>query len=244
MHDIFIGGGNHHVANHIVQFCELHLVRGFDGAIVTDFDKALEVLTIRLRLWCRKHGAKFPPHRLTRNCLNRKYKTHYPELATTWKAAHCKLLIKWVGAVAKKVYLPAVPDGNLLKANALSLAKFVDTLDCAGPWLSDDEVVKAQGAGKLWLQSYKTLALHALAANQRLWYIIPKHHYIYHHILDLTNKLNPRCLMTWLDEDFMGKISRLARRCSRRTVSLRVLQRYLLFISNRWKVRRREGRFS
>jgi hypothetical protein len=162
MHDLFIGAGLHHCASHIVKMCELGLVQDVDGNNITDVDDALEILTIRLRNWCKANLVRYPPHRLTRSALNRKTKTTFPELSTTWKAAHVKVLIKWLASDAPNIYTAETPDVDLLITNAWSLAHFVDILDKAGCWLTSDEVTQAQEAGKLWLQSYKSLALRAM----------------------------------------------------------------------------------
>ena len=86
-HDLYIGAGLHHVSNHCVLLAELGLVRDDAGASVTNVDLALAWLTIKMRRWCKANGIKYPPGKFTRAGMNRKYKTTYPELSTSWKAA-------------------------------------------------------------------------------------------------------------------------------------------------------------
>ena len=61
MHDLFIGAGNHHVANHMVVLAEHGCVRDDENRVVWDFDNALNVLMLRLRRWCHAHKCRHPP---------------------------------------------------------------------------------------------------------------------------------------------------------------------------------------
>ena len=61
----------------------------------------------------------------------------------------------------------------------------------------------------------------------------PKHHYMLHMALDTASfRLNPKMGHNFQEEAFLGSIKYVARACHGRTMSLRVLQRYLLGMSN------------
>jgi hypothetical protein len=78
--------------------------------------------------------------------------------------------------------------------------------------------------------SRQRLAELADDANIALWKVLPKHHYLMHVFLKVTTeRVNPRKVTNFMDEDFLGKISRLGKSVSAKTASLRILQRYLLY---------------
>ena len=91
--------------------------------------------------------------------------------------------------------------------------------------------------------TWQQLAAGADAKNEALWLVLPKHHYVCHVVDDLSNRLNPRLFANFLDEDFLGKIKKLGRKTNSKTASLRILQRYLVYVSHRWKRRQESGGF-
>lgn len=61
----------------------------------------------------------------------------------------------------------------------------------------------------------------------------PKHHYMLHLALDTASfRMNPKMFHNCSEEAFLGSIKYIARFCHGRTMSQRVLQRYLLGMSN------------
>ena len=62
-----------------------------------------------------------------------------------------------------------------------------------------------------------------------------------HHAGYVKRGWNPRMNHTFMDEDYMGKLSRMGRICHKKTVTTRLLQRYLLFVAQRWLLRRERG---
>ena len=133
---------------------------------------------------------------------------------------------------------------NLRAVAFWGMATFIATLDAASRWLEQTEIELAQRAGNLCINAYLTLANMALESGQCLYVIRPKVHYMVHHVDDLSNSWNPRFWMTFQDEDMMGKLARLGRKCHRVTMPLRFLQRYALFMARRWARREKQQRFS
>eukprot|EP00959_Pyramimonas_sp_CCMP1952_P262444 5487428-Pyramimonas_sp.AAC.1 len=84
----------------------------------------------------------------------------------------------------------------------------------------------------------------ALKSGRCLWKIRPKFHCCTRTIDDLVTRLNPRKTHVFMDETFMGHISRLGRGCHPKRASLRILQRYGVFIAARWIKRQMLGRFT
>ena len=101
-------------------------------------------------------------------------------------------------------------------------------------WLAP---AKATEAGELcldFLKKYASLASTALASGRQLWILQPKHHSLHHIGLDLLQggsrgfTLNPLCVSTQQDEDYIGRPSRLARRVTaQQPVAHRVISRLM-----------------
>lgn len=67
------------------------------------------------------------------------------------------------------------------------------------------------------------------------WRFRPKHHYLEHVALNLARvKLNPRCTACFQDEAYLGTIRQIAIRCNSTNCILRVFQRLLLNLAQRW----------
>ena len=81
------------------------------------------------------------------------------------------------------------------------------------------------------LQLYKALSL---AADGKLWPILPKHHALTHIAFDCAGT-NPRRVHCYSDEDMVGKLKAIYTKCDARTAGSRGLQRYQLLQGIRWK---------
>lgn len=91
--------------------------------------------------------------------------------------------------------------------------------------------------GLKFLHGYAKLAKMAFDRGQKRFALIPKGHYLHHQVLDLLHQSErsrwcPNLLMygCQLQEDYVGRPSRISRRVSPKTVPLRVLQRSFLAI--------------
>ena len=119
------------------------------------------------------------------------------------------------------------------------LMVWIRTLDEADMFLTHEEAVRAQDAGRANLLCYQALAEDAAAANKSLWKLRPKMHYVAHTIEMLTETYeNPATLDLFSWEDFVGKVKRVAAKTHRATASLRVVQRWMLLLTTRWHRRR------
>ena len=91
--------------------------------------------------------------------------------------------------------------------------------------------------GLSFLRKYAELALLCHRQGMKRFPFIPKCHYLHHQILQLFHESRSsqwaRNLLLYgcqMQEDYVGRPSRLARRVSSRTQSLRVIQRIFLAI--------------
>lgn len=85
------------------------------------------------------------------------------------------------------------------------------------------------------LRHWQGLRQMSMNANVKRWRFRPKHHYIEHVALSLPRvRLNPRVTSCFQDESFLGAIRRVAIRCNANNVLLRLFQRVLLNLGQRW----------
>ena len=108
--------------------------------------------------------------------------------------------------------------------------------------MDEETIAKAAYGAKCFLTAYQKLANVALERHQFLFKVRPKSHFFVHLVKTMTrDHWNPRRMSCFLDEDYVGRIAKLTRSTSRVTCSLRVLQRYLLFLATRWEARVQRG---
>jgi len=122
----------------------------------------------------------------------------------------------------------------------------------SGAWLEPEQARQATNHGLRFLRRYNKMALESLERGQRLWILHPKVHALHHLIVHMQDAadpgpvLNMLCTSVQMDEDFIGRGSRLSRHvASGSTTSLRVVERYLQavdakFIESSYLVRAKE----
>ena len=98
---------------------------------------------------------------------------------------------------------------------------------------------------ELFLVSYQALAKDDEEKTRaQLWKIKPKSLYLAHIASSVrSTRLNPRYTACSCDEDYLGKLKKIATKTHARTCMLRTLQRVVLGWCLRWERRRRGGRF-
>ena len=109
-------------------------------------------------------------------------------------------------------------------------------------WLSSDVANRAGQLGKYFLRAYVRLGEIAWAHKLPRWPLMPKHHLLYHTFHELTFNasvnewvLNPIVEATPMDEDFVGKVCRISRRCGTRGITKSCLRRYLIACHDEWQ---------
>jgi hypothetical protein len=90
-------------------------------------------------------------------------------------------------------------------------------------------------SGKTMLASYHWLAGHWLSRNALRWPLRPKMHAVHHILRDVqTDDRCPKRYGTIMDEDFLGKVVKVAAKCHRRTVAAGVMFRYIVNLTRHW----------
>lgn len=107
--------------------------------------------------------------------------------------------------------------------------KFFRMLRREGVLLEGDACTVARTAGHEMNVAYAALASATFEAGMQLYKYRPKYHLGVHVPLDIQWPLaiNPWCMATWCDEDFVGKISRTARSTHPLTQAIRTIEKCL-----------------
>ena len=160
----------------------------------------------------------------------------YPELSSKVKGWAVKSLSVWLAFKTQEV--ARTSDDAEMKALAVlcwSFAEFQRIWDQALDWLTESEANEQYAAGMLYIRTYLHLAQIAHDKGEFYFKIRPKLHYTEHLFEEvLVTRENPVCHHTFQDEDFMGKVKRIARVTHRKTMCKRSLQRYLIKLGVRY----------
>ena len=111
---------------------------------------------------------------------------------------------------------------------------FMRELYSADVWLPAEEGQRIGQMGSSFLLQYMQLATQSFKSERALFMYMPKTHVLHHVIHTLLHEtsscqfcLNPLCHAVQIDEDYIGKISRISRRVSPLQAITRTLQRSL-----------------
>ena len=154
--------------------------------------------------------------------------------ALSAKAAESKHLAPALLAVCKAALDSTNEVEQHIVCSLEHMCKLVNVLDQAGIFLTTLEFNSVKSSAEAFLDSYAWLHDWAEANGRNLFHTGPlKFHTFWHSILN-AHFLNPKCHWTFQDEDFVGRISKLAHSVShgvRSTkLSLKVAPKYRLLV--------------
>ena len=241
MHNDFLGTARDHLASLIFDMASEGLLG--PGPL----ESQLKRLSCQLHAWCWKHRVSISFKSFTKASLGRpnNEKTVFPEMASYFKASHLKIIARFLAEVARRRCTGSLRS-KVRVVCIWGLTEAHHIMDSCGVLLIRPEARRLRGAIYVWLRTYSYLHCRSQIEGTFLYYIRPKHHYCEHAAMDLHPEhrfsLNPRFTSCWVDESFLGKCMRIGKRTHASTCSLRLLQRYILYIALRWEKRRRCGR--
>ena len=126
----------------------------------------------------------------------------------------------------------------------VALDIFYETIMFEGPWLSEIGAQQAHDSLQAVGAHHQHLCNMSLEQGRKLFYLTEKAHYMQHVAIEcIATRSNPRLGWTYADEDFMGRIAKVASQCTRARGPLRVTgalflrYRHCLFL--RWGRRAR-----
>jgi len=173
--------------------------------------------------------------------LGRDTATSYPELSSKYKAVEVKTITFYVSHVCS-VKCNDSEDSRLRAVLMWSVCQYMHVLDQAGLILRRSEIQDAQEHLQTHLLASQKLCGRALSARRWLWRLRPKCHYQEHGRIALETGINPRYLANFAEEDLIGVMKRIGCKVNPATFSTRLLQRYLVYMTLRWRVRNETGK--
>ena len=151
-------------------------------------------------------------------------------MSQTFKCGHVRLFAYWLSHELSEMLRRSVVASEYREIRALaawSFVSYLQVLKYAGPVLTDEEQKLAYEHRHRFLLQYQVLAELNEAAGKRRYKIRPKSHHCCH-LVDMcrTSRLNTRYGENWLEEDLLGKWSRLMAACHSATNMTRAMQRF------------------
>ena len=127
-----------------------------------------------------------------------------------------------------------IAQDEVLQAQAYtmwSLNRSMEIFDCGGLLLSRNHAREASKMLQCHLQGFQYLAANhgvsALLFNMR-----PKTHYLWHTAMQVKAwGINPSVFHNFDEESWLGRCKRIAQQCHGKTMTTRVLQRYLICLA-------------
>ena len=195
-------------------------------------DLRFQQLSDKYLTWCSENGRTAHIQKLTKEHIGWQSTTTYPTAA--W---HKGDLTTSLMLFVQSRFEAERWDGMLgdVGEAAVAINRYITTMFESDAWLSAEQAATATGHGLRFLRRYNKMALESLGRGDRLWIMHPKIHALHHlliHMSDAADRggpvLNVLCTSVQMDEDFIGRGSRLSRHvASGSTTSLRVVERYL-----------------
>ena len=222
-HVVHLGFGRSWVAS-TVQLVLQHLP-------CSNLDEKWEYLTEDYLCWChdnkkQAHISKISPYLMS-------YGDHGGAMGNWHKGALTTNFLQWLVVLLGKV----APDPLLLRCRTATyrLNAMFSLLYRAGAFLTENEAAFASEQGLQFLRAYASLAESMyMESKQWLWPLYPKLHVFHHIMLEMhytgtrvKTCPNPMLFACQIDEDVVGKASRLSRKVNIRLVAQRALERYL-----------------
>ena len=191
-------------------------------------------------LWCRSESRSPGLRSFSMAFFNMKSLQSAPWVSC--KGSDAKILLEWLMFTLRlNIGSPVVPGhGNLLKIMLQVVENCLDVymVHSHALWLEVDCARRLYFGFMKILRGYALLGKLSLQLKIRAFIQKPKEHGLHHIAWALKQGLqtgaplipNPQMFATEINEDFMGRISRLSRRVGFKLCDLRVCERYFLKI--------------
>ena len=234
---------------HTIHFCAMHVVnlgilqwvncatllalleREFFGAKTVALAARLQVCTLRFRRWCSLHGIMQSQPFITIGMLHlgTAAKPTTPEL--TLKAYHGRVFLAFLSVCCEVALQRASDDAELQLITALtsSLASWHLKVESFGRYLAVEQAAELWRLSERVVRIYRELSARHIAMGSLCWPMKPKLH-AYQEINWFMQKSLYNCRFThcFRDEDCMGLVKHVARRCHRELLEFRTLCRLQL----------------
>ena len=208
----------------------------------TNNDDRFDWLTNHYQAWCRSVKSSCYVSKISAYLVS--YNDAAGAVGSWSKGSLTTNLMKWLVVVVGDLVGDADP-GLLPRCRqaAMQMNAALSHLYNAPLFLEAEECQYVWTRGMFFLQSYSYLAGKCFGMSRpHLFPLYPKLHACHHCWLQIRTdqslcgfSLNPMTASCQMDEDCIGRVSRVSRRVSVRTVTLRTLQRHLITCCAVWR---------
>ena len=232
-HTVHLGFGRSYVASTVQLALEC--------VPCSNLEEKWKWLTCHCHTWCRREKKQRHVSKISPTLMS--YNDKAGAMGAWHKGALTTNFFKWLPCLIDA--LPPDAAGRLVRAKrGVEKLNAMFTMLYGSPsFLTREESFYVADCGFVFLDSYARLARSAYDAGMPLLYpLYPKLHYMHHILLEIEasarehnmafNVMTCGCQQ---DEDLVGRISRLSRRVSIRTVMTRTLSRYLAAALIEWR---------
>ena len=206
----------------------------------SNLDLKWQFLTEHYHAWCQENHAQTHVSKVSSYLMSYDDKTG--KQGRWHKGALTCNFCKWLLRLLKEI--PPNDSGRLqlCRSATAKLNAMFSNFYQGGFFLEKSEAMYASGCGLEFLATYAFLARKMFENNQpSLFPLYTKLHAMHHMILKVRDEAlqfgfaqNPMGCSCQMDEDVVGRISRLSRRVSIRTVMVRTMNRYLIGCHSAW----------
>ena len=231
-HAFHLGVAKTFVAACIAQASEL-----FQGGQI---DQRFDALTADYMMWCKATRTSSYISCISKDNIGWPDRSTYPN--GQWSKGHVStVLLKWFLHWSRCVDLTGHPllEKSVEAANILQ--QFLDGLYQGNVFFTVAEGARVSLLGRRFLSLYAELALDSHRSNRALFIMMPKIHAMDHLVWEMQAcsssgrpSFNPLAWSNQMNEDYISRPSRLARRVSPRTAILRVINRVLQAMRKHW----------
>ena len=229
------------IASIVVRLCAMKYF-DFEPSDLKGIPFRLERAYSMYRLWALAAGKNPTLKGFTKSNFNFKKYSHFAWVGC--KGSEATLLMMWLdsylGLLLEK---PVKEEWHLVPLKAMKQTvqaglTFTGIMHSHGLWLPRCCSQLLVDSGLSFLRGYNFLATHCMNRKVTGFRLRPKLHYLGHIVYDLQLQLSrgasftlsPAIALCEQNEDFIGRQSRVSRRVSARTCSVRTTQRYLVKI--------------
>ena len=233
MHCMDLGVFQHAVASALSELTGaaghgLQAASIFPGA---DLNARLAAATVHYRSWCRDRRLERRAPKFTQRWV----KGPWPEVSQLQaKAAEMRTnLVPWLRDVCAAAAAEHGDHGHVRAAMFNAFVRIDEACRGSSRFLTAEAAEELELNMETALRLYNALAAEAADCGRALWRLRPKLHACTHVGFD-HGGTNPRWVHCYADEDMVGRMKRLYKKCHGATAPSRGLQRYMIMVGLRW----------
>ena len=157
----------------------------------------------------------------------------------TAKAAMMKHIMAWLYSVLSRTGVSAGPHNEMRFSLFHHWQCFEQVCARNGRFLPPAEIELVAAHVEKALLAQHALKAEANSQDNLTWHLLPNNHMMTHLAFDFVvrSAVNPRRITNYSDEDFVGRIKRIARACHGASAGLRIMHRYIILVATRWYAR-------